>query len=63
MVPMAVYAVLGGSRALSVSTTSTVASLTGSTLLASEHNAVIMMVLFVVLGGKLVGDGIATLAD
>ena len=35
MVPMAVYAVLGGSRALSVSTTSTVASLTGSTLLAA----------------------------
>lgn len=34
MVPMAVYALLGGSRALSVSTTSTVAVLTGSTLLA-----------------------------
>jgi sulfate permease, SulP family len=34
MVPMAVYALLGGSRTLSVSTTSTVAILTGSTLLA-----------------------------
>ena len=29
----------------------------------SEHNAVIMMILFLVLGGKLIGDGIATLAD
>ena len=29
----------------------------------SEHNAVIMMILFLVLGGKLVGDGIATLTD
>jgi high affinity sulfate transporter 1 len=35
MVPMAAYAVLGGSRTLSVSTTSTVAVLTGSTLLAA----------------------------
>src|SRR5262245_6300833 len=35
MVPMAVYVVLGGSRTLSVSTTSTVAVLTGSTLLAA----------------------------
>lgn len=35
MVPMVVYAMLGGSRALSVSTTSTVAVLTGSTLLAA----------------------------
>jgi high affinity sulfate transporter 1 len=35
MVPMAVYALLGGSRTLSVSTTSTVAILTGSTLLAA----------------------------
>ena len=35
MVPMAVYVLLGGSRTLSVSTTSTVASLTGSTLLAA----------------------------
>ena len=34
MVPMAVYALLGGSRTLSVSTTSTIAILTGSTLLA-----------------------------
>ena len=34
MVPMAVYALLGGSRTLSVSTTSTIAVLTGSTLLA-----------------------------
>jgi high affinity sulfate transporter 1 len=35
MVPMVVYALLGGSRTLSVSTTSTVAVLTGSTLLAA----------------------------
>lgn len=35
MVPMLVYALLGGSRTLSVSTTSTVAVLTGSTLLAA----------------------------
>ena len=35
MVPMAVYALLGGSRTLSVSTTSTIAVLTGSTLLAA----------------------------
>jgi len=35
MVPMAVYALLGGSRTLSVSTTSTVAILTGTTLLAA----------------------------
>ena len=36
MVPMAVYALLGGSRTLSVSTTSTVAILTGSTLIAAD---------------------------
>jgi high affinity sulfate transporter 1 len=36
MVPMAVYALLGGSRTLSVSTTSTVATLTASTLLAAD---------------------------
>ena len=35
MVPMVVYALLGGSRTLSVSTTSTVAVLTGSTLIAA----------------------------
>lgn len=35
MVPMVAYALLGGSRALSVSTTSTVAVLTGSTLIAA----------------------------
>lgn len=35
MVPMVVYAALGGSRALSMSTTSTVAVLTGSTLLSA----------------------------
>lgn len=35
MVPMVAYALLGGSRTLSVSTTSTVAVLTGSTLLAA----------------------------
>jgi high affinity sulfate transporter 1 len=35
MVPMAVYALLGGSRTLSVSTTSTIAVLTGSTLVAA----------------------------
>jgi MFS superfamily sulfate permease-like transporter len=35
MLPMVVYVVLGGSRALSVSTTSTVAILTGSTVLAA----------------------------
>ena len=35
MVPMVVYALLGGSRTLSVSTTSTVAVLTGSTLLTA----------------------------
>ena len=35
MVPMVVYALLGGSRTLSVSTTSTIAILTGSTLLAA----------------------------
>ena len=35
MVPMVVYALLGGSRTLSVSTTSTVAVLTGSSLLAA----------------------------
>jgi SulP family sulfate permease len=36
MVPMAVYALLGGSRTLSVSTTSTVAILTASTLVAAD---------------------------
>lgn len=36
MVPMAVYALLGGSRTLSVSTTSTIAILTASTLLAAN---------------------------
>lgn len=36
MVPMAVYALLGGSRLLSVSTTSTIATLTASTLLAAN---------------------------
>jgi sulfate permease, SulP family len=35
MVPMVVYALLGGSRTLSVSTTSTVALLTGSTLISA----------------------------
>ncbi len=35
MVPMVVYVLLGGSRTLSVSTTSTVATLTASTLLAA----------------------------
>jgi high affinity sulfate transporter 1 len=35
MVPMVVYALLGGSRTLSVSTTSTVAVLTGSALIAA----------------------------
>lgn len=35
MVPMAVYALLGGSRTLSVSTTSTIAVLTASTLLGA----------------------------
>jgi high affinity sulfate transporter 1 len=35
MVPMVVYALLGGSRTASVSTTSTVAVLTGSTLIAA----------------------------
>ena len=35
MVPMVVYALLGGSRTLSVSTTSTIAILTASTLLAA----------------------------
>ena len=35
MVPMVVYALLGGSRTVSVSTTSTVAVLTGSTLIAA----------------------------
>jgi MFS superfamily sulfate permease-like transporter len=35
MVPMLVYALLGGSRTLSISTTSTVAVLTGSTLVAA----------------------------
>ena len=35
MVPMAVYALLGGSRLLSVSTTSTIATLTASTLIAA----------------------------
>ncbi|MFZ0015644.1 MAG: SulP family inorganic anion transporter, partial [Acidimicrobiia bacterium] len=35
MVPMLVYAFLGGSRTLSVGTTSTVAVLTGSTLVAA----------------------------
>jgi high affinity sulfate transporter 1 len=36
MVPMAVYALLGGSRTLSVSTTSTIAILTASTLFAAD---------------------------
>jgi sulfate permease, SulP family len=36
MVPMAVYALLGGSRTLSVSTTSTIAILTASTLVAAD---------------------------
>ena len=35
MVPMTVYVLIGGSRAMSVSTTSTIAVLTGSTLLAA----------------------------
>lgn len=35
LVPMFVYVALGGSRAMSVSTTSTVATLTGSTLIAA----------------------------
>ncbi|MEF3403196.1 SulP family inorganic anion transporter [Agromyces sp. CCNWLW203] len=35
MVPMLVYAMLGGSRAMSVSTTSTIATLTGTTLLSA----------------------------
>ncbi|TFV98036.1 SulP family inorganic anion transporter [Leifsonia flava] len=35
MVPMLVYAMLGGSRAMSVSTTSTIATLTATTLVAS----------------------------
>src|SRR5262245_55996274 len=35
MVPMLMYALFGGSRSLSVSTTSTIAVLTGSTLLAA----------------------------
>jgi MFS superfamily sulfate permease-like transporter len=35
MVPMAVYALIGGSRLLSVSTTSTIATLTASTMLAA----------------------------
>jgi len=35
MVPMAVYALLGSSRILSVSTTSTIATLSASTLLAA----------------------------
>ena len=35
MVPMAVYALLGGSRVLSVSTTSTIATLTASTMVAA----------------------------
>jgi high affinity sulfate transporter 1 len=35
MVPMVVYVLLGGSRTMSVSTTSTVATLTGTTLLAA----------------------------
>jgi high affinity sulfate transporter 1 len=35
MVPMAVYALVGGSRVLSVSTTSTIATLTASTLVAA----------------------------
>jgi high affinity sulfate transporter 1 len=39
MVPMVAYAVLGGSRTLSVSTTSTVASLTGTSLLATSAAA------------------------
>src|ERR1700677_792710 len=36
MVPMAVYALLGGSRTLSVSTTTTIAILTASTLMAGQ---------------------------
>jgi sulfate permease, SulP family len=36
MVPMAVYALIGGSRTLSVSTTSTIAILTASTLIAAD---------------------------
>lgn len=39
MVPLLVYAALGGSRTLSASTTSTVATLTGSTLLAASTAA------------------------
>src|SRR5688572_26613755 len=35
MVPMAVYALIGGSRLLSVSTTSTIATLTASTMVAA----------------------------
>ena len=35
VVPMVVYALLGGSRTISVRTTSTVAVLTGSTLIAA----------------------------
>ena len=36
VVPMVVYVLLGGSRTMSVSTTSTAALLTGSTLLAAD---------------------------
>jgi sulfate permease, SulP family len=36
MVPMAVYALMGGSRSLSVSTTSTIATLTASTILGAS---------------------------
>ena len=64
MVPMVVYALLGGSRTLSVSTTSTVAVLTGSTLLAanvaadSSDPARDLAMLTLLVGVILVGAGV-----
>jgi sulfate permease, SulP family len=61
LVPMLVYALLGGSRTLSVSTTSTIAVLTGSTLIAAgvaadaDDPARALATLTLIVGAFLVG--------
>ncbi len=68
MVPMAVYALLGGSRLLSVSTTSTIATLTATTLIAAGVAAgsddalgdlatLVLLVGIVLLAGRLLRLG------
>ena len=61
LVPMLVYALIGGSRTLSVSTTSTIAVLTGSTLIAAgvaadaDDPARALATLTLIVGAFLVG--------